>query len=151
MTAFHWSRHKPKPHVMLHAWPNNYADLSLMDKVRLHIDVFGGNHMATPTGNVTVVDTISNNTLASGTLDGTGSATLTWTAVAGSYNLVANYAGDSNFSPSSSAPVPYVVTAAQGTTTTMTVTPASPAAPGTGVSFDVTVAAAIAASVARSK
>ena len=99
--------------------------------------------MATPTGTVTVVDTISGNTVASGTLDASGNASLAWTAVAGTYNFVANYSGDANFDPGTSAPIPYTVTAVlQTVTVNLTATPASPQTAGTAVEFAASVVGA---------
>ena len=97
--------------------------------------------MATPTGTITVVDTLSSTTVATGTLDASGNASLSWTAVAGTYNFVADYSGDSNFDPGKSAPIPYTVTPAMQTSTvTMTATPAGTAASGTAVAFTANVA-----------
>ena len=96
--------------------------------------------MAVPSGTVSVVDTISSSTVASGSLDSSGNASLSWTALAGTYNFVVNYSGDSNFDPGASAPIPYVVTAVlQNVTVNASVAPPSPAGAGTGVVFSVGV------------
>ena len=96
--------------------------------------------MPVPSGTVSVVDTTSNNTVATGTLDGSGNATLSWTAVAGTYNFVVNYSGDSNFDPGQSAPIPYVVNAVlANVVVNATVAPPSPANAGAGVTFTVGV------------
>lgn len=99
--------------------------------------------MATPSGTVSVVDTISGNTVATGTLDANGNAALSWTAVTGTYNFVVNYSGDSNFDLGSSSPIPYVVNAVlQQVTVNASVAPPSPANAGEGVTFTVGVVAA---------
>ena len=96
--------------------------------------------MLVPTGTVSVIDTTSSNVLASGTLDASGNASLTWTAVAGTYNLQAKYSGDAAFDPGVSAVVTYVVNAAmQNVNVNLSVSPASPQQAGTTVTFGVGV------------
>ena len=86
-------------------WKENVC-VKLAILVKLHTDtstgwfqihISGEHSMAVPTGTVNVTDTISSTVVATGTLDASGSATLSWTSVAGTYNFVANYLGDSAF------------------------------------------------------
>jgi sugar lactone lactonase YvrE len=58
---------------------------------------------ASPTGTVTFVDNNTGNTLATATLDGSGFGTVTLTTLpVDYYDIVANYAGDLTYKPSSS-------------------------------------------------
>src|SRR5207244_3278723 len=58
----------------------------------------------TPTGTVNFLDGGAN--IGTGTLNASGVATLTTTALAmGSHNITANYIGTASFAPSSSAPL----------------------------------------------
>jgi hypothetical protein len=88
----------------------------------------------TPTGTVTVTDGSAscNNAVAS------GSCTLTPTT-AGTKTLVASYAGDGNFAPSTSVGVGYTVNPASTTTTLASGSP-NPSVVGQPVSFAFTVA-----------
>jgi subtilase family serine protease len=92
----------------------------------------------TPTGTVTFTDAVLGK-LGTGTLNSSGVATLTSSTLAGaSYSITATYGGDTNFSGSTSSPVPYkvqdfkiaanpttvtVTAPGQSGTTTLTITP----------------------------
>jgi subtilase family serine protease len=92
----------------------------------------------TPTGTVTFTDATLGK-LGTGTLNSSGVATLTSSTLAGaSYSITATYGGDTNFSGSTSSPVPYnvqdfkiaanpttvtVTAPGQSGTTTLTITP----------------------------
>lgn len=60
-----------------------------------------------PTGTVTFNS--GGTSIGTATLDGAGHAGLTWSPVAGTYTLIAAYAGDANFTASSSDPVTVTV------------------------------------------
>ena len=105
--------------------------------------VKGETAMAVPTGTVSVTDTIGGTTVATGTLDSTGAVSLTWTAITGTYNFVANYGGDANFDPGVSTAVPYTVTSVlQNVTVSLSAVPADTAPAGTAVAFASTVVGA---------
>ncbi|MDE3104021.1 MAG: Ig-like domain repeat protein [Acidobacteriota bacterium] len=99
---------------------------------------------ATPSGSVTFLD--AQVPFASATLDGTGRATLTTTALAaGTHTLTAFYAGSAGFAASTAAAVSLTVTAA-GTNTpdfslAVTSTSNQTTAPGVATSFSFTVQA----------
>jgi subtilase family serine protease len=92
----------------------------------------------TPTGTVTFTDAVLGK-LGTGTLNTSGVATLSSSTLAGaSYSVTATYGGDTNFSGSTSSPVPYnvqdfkiaanpttvtVTAPGQSGTTTLTITP----------------------------
>ncbi len=82
----------------------------------------------TPTGNVTLVDSLSTTPLATYPLSAGAVNTTITTLPSGSYTVTANYPGDSNFGPSSSSPVSVTV-GAPG----VTLTPLSLAFPGTTI------------------
>jgi subtilase family serine protease len=91
----------------------------------------------TPTGVVTFVNS-NNITLGTATAVA-GSATVTTTALpAGTYTVVANYAGDTTFSASTSNAVSVTVNTRVATTTTVTPTPTS-AMVGQPITFNVAV------------
>jgi hypothetical protein len=111
-----------------------------------------GNSGITPTGTVTITDTVyyvpSPNVLNSTTitlasnlaLDGTGHATVTTSALtADKHFITVSYSGDSNFSPGSSSLIQFVH--ASGSTTALTSSP-NPSNVGQSVTFTATVAAA---------
>jgi hypothetical protein len=76
-----------------------------------------------PTGMVTFMDGMSS--LGTGTLDGTGTATLVTSALAvGTDSITADYSGDGNFTDSTSGPLSLTVNQAN-TTTALTVSPSS--------------------------
>ena len=98
--------------------------------------------MAVPTGTVTVVDTLTSTRVASGPLDSTGNASLSWLAAPGTYNFVVGYDGDPIFLAGKSAAIPYLVNAAQqNVTVNASVAPPSPANAGDGVVFTIGVVA----------
>jgi hypothetical protein len=89
-----------------------------------------------PTGTVTFLDGAT--VLGTVVLDGTGQASLTTAALAvGSHNLTVVYAGDGNFSTSTSTALTQTVTPAV-TSTTVT-TSLTPSAPGQALTFTATV------------
>ena len=90
---------------------------------------------AMPTGAYTLMD--GSSVLSSGTLDATGSVYLTTsTLAAGKHSITLNYAGDANFSGSTSA-APLIITVG-GTQTAVAVTTANPVY-GSPVNVSVTV------------
>lgn len=103
------------------------------------VNVFGRpgeRKMPTPTGSVSIIDTTSGNTVATGSLDANGNASISWASVTGTYSFIAKYSGDSNFESGQSPTVPYVVTAVlQQVTVTLSASPASPQPSGTSVTF----------------
>jgi hypothetical protein len=68
----------------------------------------GSGYTGTPTGTATVVSSLNGSTVATYTLSG-GTGTSSVSLPAGSYNLTANYSGDSNFGASSSSAVAVTV------------------------------------------
>ncbi len=99
-----------------------------------------------PTGGYTLHDTINGNTttLASGTLDASGSAFYTSSALAaGAHSLTWTYTGDANFTGSTTA-TPYVLTVTGTATTTTTTLSATtnPITYGQSASLTATVASA---------
>ena len=97
-----------------------------------------------PTGTVTFSD--QNGALGSGSLNGSGLATFTTSALSTSMHTVtASYGGDSNFSGSndSASATPLLQTVGQASTTTSNVTSSvDPSVYGQAVTFSVTVSAA---------
>ncbi|MFI5120322.1 MAG: beta strand repeat-containing protein [Thermoanaerobaculia bacterium] len=92
----------------------------------------------TPTGTVTFMDGAA--TLGTGSLNGSGQATLSTSALAvGSHPITAVYGGDANFTGSTSLIVNQVVNLAS--TTTSVVSSVNPSVFGQSVSFTATVAA----------
>jgi hypothetical protein len=90
----------------------------------------------TPTGTVTFKDGAA--TLGTGALNGSGHAILFTAALAvGSHSITAVYAGDGNFTGSTSGPITQNVV--QGTTTTAVATSGSPSTLGGSVTFTATV------------
>ena len=73
-----------------------------------------------PTGNVQFLD--GTTVLGTGTLDSTGTATLTTTLSAGMHSLAASYLGDTNYLPSMSA-IASTGTGTSATTTTLSINP----------------------------
>lgn len=109
-----------------------------------------GNSGFTPTGSVTLTDTVyyvpspnvldhTTTTLVSNLpLDGNGNASYTTSALtADQHFITVSYSGDANFSPGSSSLIQVVH--ANGTTTTLTSSP-NPSTPGQQVTFTATVA-----------
>jgi FtsP/CotA-like multicopper oxidase with cupredoxin domain len=93
----------------------------------------------TPTGAVTFLS--GSNILGSGTLDGSGVATLDLTTLPiGTNSITANYSGDTSFASSTATALTITVTAA--TTTTTLTSSATSIIPGGSVTFTATVAAA---------
>jgi hypothetical protein len=102
-----------------------------------HVD----SNAATPTGSVTFLDGAS--TIGTGTLDGTGTTTLTTRALAGgSHTIVARYNGDTTHAAGSTATVAQVVQPAATTTTTSA--SVNPSVFGQAVTFKATIASAAA-------
>ena len=91
-----------------------------------------------PTGSVTFTDGV--NTLGTGTVDGTGKATLSTSALTvGSHSITASFTGTNGWGNSASTPSSQQVN--DGTTTTVAGSP-NPATFGSSVQFTATVAAA---------
>lgn len=91
-----------------------------------------------PTGSVTFKDGAT--TIGTGTLDGSGHASMsTATLSVGSHSIAAVYGGDANFTTSSSSPLPYTVNKA--TTTTSLTSSVNPSVFGQSVKFTATVTA----------
>ena len=91
------------------------------------------------TGTVTFND--GNNSLGTGSLNGSEQATFTTAALpAGTHTITAVYASDSNFAASTAATITQTVTQV-GTTTTLTTISSSPSVAHAAVSFTVTVSA----------
>jgi hypothetical protein len=92
----------------------------------------------TPTGTVSFFDGATN--IGSGTLDGTGMATLTTGALGvGDHTLTAAYAGDANFNTSTSGSLGQTVD--QADTATTVVSSSNPSQVGHSVTFTATVTA----------
>ena len=90
----------------------------------------------TPTGSVTFMD--GSTTLGTGTLNGTGTASFTTSALAiGSHAITAVYGGDGNFTTSSSNAASQIVNQAS-TTTTLAASPSSTTY-GQSVTFTATI------------
>jgi len=93
-----------------------------------------------PTGTVSFKD--GSVVLGTGTLDGSGKATLATSALAaGSHPITAVYAGDANFAASASSPLIQVVNSIQSTTSIAS--SANPSAQGQPITFTATVAGLI--------
>lgn len=91
---------------------------------------------ATPSGTVTFKDGVA--TIGTGTLNGSGQAALTTSALAlGNHSITAVYGGDANFTGSSSSALAQVTTST-ASVTALTATP-NPAASGAPVTFAATV------------
>jgi hypothetical protein len=91
----------------------------------------------TPTGTVTFTDTTTGVTLGTPTLDGSGRASITTSALTvGSHGIVAAYSGDPNFA-TSNATLPQTVT--QAATTTDVASSLNPSALGQSATFTATV------------
>jgi Bacterial Ig-like domain (group 3)/FG-GAP-like repeat len=91
-----------------------------------------------PTGSVTFLD--GGTSIGTGTLNGSGVATLTTSALAqGAHSVTANYPGDANFSASVSPAVAVQVNAAALISTTSTVAGPATAVAGTSVTYTVNV------------
>ena len=92
-----------------------------------------------PTGTVTFLDGAT--TIGTGTLDATGKATMTISSlVVGSHPITAQYGGDGNFAPVTSAPVSQTVNAVAATVSV--VSSINPSTYGQSVNFTVTVTGA---------
>jgi hypothetical protein len=95
----------------------------------------------TPPGATGAVDFRNNSTgalLGSDLLNANGMASMTTSALpVGSHSIVAQYAGDANFGPSTSAPL--VQTVSQVTTTTTLASSLNPSSSGQAVTFTATV------------
>ena len=91
-----------------------------------------------PTGTVSFMD--GTTTLGMGTLNGSGVATYSTSALAvGSHSITAVYGGDANNAGSTSSVLTETVNAAPATTTTTLLSSANPAASGASVTFTATV------------
>ncbi len=91
----------------------------------------------TPTGTVTFLDTTTNTTLGSGTLDSNGIATISTSDLSvGSHAIIATYGGDTNFNSSNGSLTQMVNQAA---TITTLASSANPSASGDLVTFTATV------------
>jgi hypothetical protein len=96
--------------------------------------------VGTPTGTVTFKDGAT--TLGTGTLNASGRATFTTTALAaGSHAITAVYGGDATFGGSTSAPVTVTVFASASTTTTALAASGTALVGGQAVTFTATVSA----------
>ncbi len=92
----------------------------------------------TPTGTVTFLD--GSTTLGTGTLDGSGVATFSTSALAvGSHSITVDYGGDTDFTTSTSVIVTQVVN--QGATTSAVVSSANPSVFDQSVTFTATITA----------
>jgi len=92
-----------------------------------------------PTGTVTFLDGAT--TIGTGTLDATGKATMTISSlVVGSHPITAQYGGDGNFAPVTSAPVSQTVNAVAATVSV--VSSINPSTYGQSINFTVTVTGA---------
>lgn len=95
----------------------------------------------TPSGMVTFYDGATS--IGTGTLDGTGTATLTTSTLdAGSHSITASYVGDTNFTTSTTATATIQGVAAMGTMTTLVTSPLTSAEFGQSVTLTATVAQA---------
>jgi Bacterial Ig-like domain (group 3) len=95
--------------------------------------------LGTPTGTVTFADVTSGATLGTATLDATGKATFTTTALSlGTHTVRADYSGDSKF-PASSGTVTQTVNRASTTTALASAT--NPSTANQSVTFTATVTA----------
>lgn len=93
----------------------------------------------TPTGTVTFMDGAT--TLGSGTVNGSGQATLTTAALAlGSHSITAVYGGNTLYASSTSSVLTQIVN--QATTTTAVSTSQTPSSQGSSVTFTATVTSA---------
>jgi predicted secreted protein len=94
---------------------------------------------SSPTGTVTFKDGAT--TLGTGTLNGSGQATFTTSALSlGTHSITAGYSGDANNAPSTSAPLSQVV--GQASTTTTLLSSQNPITLGQAVTFTATVSGA---------
>jgi len=92
----------------------------------------------TPTGSVNFIDGTTK--LGSGTLNSSGQATYTTTALAdGPHAIVAQYGGDTNFLPSNSKVYDQIVGKAAGVVSVTLVSSLNPATPGQSITFTATV------------
>jgi Bacterial Ig-like domain (group 3) len=92
----------------------------------------------TPTGTLTFKDGAT--TLGAGTLNGSGQATFTTSALtAGSHSITAAYSGDSNYTASVSPPLTLAVN--QNSSTTAIASSVNPGSAGTALTFTATVTA----------
>jgi hypothetical protein len=112
--------------------------------VTLTAAVTGAN--TTPSGTVQFMDGATS--LGSGTLDGSGHATLTLTGPTslptGSHSITAVYSGDTNFNGVTSSAITHVVTQAPSTVITTTVTSSlNPSVYGNSVVINVNVASSV--------
>jgi hypothetical protein len=112
--------------------------------VTLTAAVTGAN--TTPSGTVQFMDGATS--LGSGTLDGSGHATLTLTGPTslptGSHSITAVYSGDTNFNGVTSSAITHVVTQAPSTVITTTVTSSlNPSVYGDSVVINVNVASSV--------
>jgi hypothetical protein len=99
------------------------------------VTVTGGGG-GTPTGTVTFLD--GTTTLGTSSLDGSGHATFSTTALTpGNHSITANYSGDTNFSASSSPTLTQTVNI--GTSSTAVTSSANPSSFGQAVTFTATV------------
>ena len=89
----------------------------------------------TPTGTVTFYS--GNVFLTSGTLNGSGAATITGTLPSGLHTITATYGGDANYITSTAAPLK--VTVQKMTTSVSVVSSVNPAVSGTSITFTATV------------
>jgi hypothetical protein len=112
--------------------PSNYGV-----SVTFSATVTGPN--ATPTGTITFLDGAK--TIGTGTLDGSGKATMSISSlVVGDHPITVNYGGDSNFNAVTSSPITQTVNAVAATVTvTSSINPSSF---GQSVDFTATVTGA---------
>ncbi len=95
----------------------------------------------TPSGTVTFYD--GTTSIGTGTLNGTGTATLNISTLdASSHSITATYGGDTNFLTSTTATATTQAVAAMGTTTTLAIAPTTSAEFGQSVTLTATVAQA---------
>lgn len=120
---------RPAPVITAGSSPNPSA---VGETITLTATVSGG---VTPTGTVTFFEGTTE--LGSATLDGSGVATLTTSALgAGSHSVIAAYAGDASHGNGASAPVNHVV---KNATTTSVSSSANPAQLGASITLTATV------------
>jgi hypothetical protein len=116
------------------------SSISTGQSLTLTATVTASSGSGTPAGTVTFLDGATS--LGTGTLNGSGVATLsTTTLAAGAHSLTASYGGDTNFSGSTSSAVTVTVTAGVATTTKLSSSAAS-AVSGTSLTFSAVVSAA---------
>jgi subtilisin family serine protease len=91
----------------------NPASVVRGSSTTLTVTVTDPQQIGTPSGAVTVADAATHHVVATGALNGSGTAVLTFKPhVVGSYNLVASYAGDSSYATADSAAQALTVTKA---------------------------------------